>query len=83
MGIINMAAFIGSVASLGAAGYTLIGHLKLNRMQKANRSLEAYIKDKDFLLMKNGGENPCDTIKKFSMPAFSQEGEYLKRRKVL
>lgn len=83
MDIISVIAFVGTVFSLGAAVYIFITNLNMKKMQMTNRDLETYIKDKKYLLMKNGGENPCDTKKRYSMPSFSQEGNYIIRRKVL
>lgn len=80
--VVRLTAFIGSIAALGTAVYVFIGNLNVRKMRKENRKLGVYIKDKKYLLMKNDGEDPCST-KKIDMPLFSQNGEYIIRRKYL
>lgn len=71
---------VGSIIAFGGAIYVFIMRLKYLKMKKINQNLNDYIKDKDFLLMKNGGEDPCETKKEFGMPLFSQECEIIIRR---
>lgn len=78
--IISVMAFIGTIVSLGSAIFVLVLNLKTKKMQRVNRTLDVYVKKKEYLLMKNDGENPCETKKKFGMPLFSQEGKYIIRR---
>lgn len=81
--IISIIAFAGSILALAIAIYIFISNLKIKKMRTVNRDLSAYIKEKEYLLMKNGGDNPCETKKKFGMPLFSQESDYIIRRKDL
>lgn len=75
--IISVFAFFGSVGALIMLLYTFILHIKMKKMQGKNQVFSSYVKDNSFLLMKNGGDNPCDTQKKFIIPAFSQESDYI------
>lgn len=81
--LLRVITFIGTIVSLGGAIFILVNNLQIKKMQQINRGLNSYIKGKDFLLMKNDGENPCETKQKFSMPLFSQESDYIVRRKSL
>ncbi len=81
--ILRIIAFIGTIVSLGCAIFVLVSNLKIRKMRNVNRDLGVYIKSKEFLLMKNDGENPCETRKKFGMPLFSQESDYIIRRDTL
>lgn len=81
--IVSTLAFLGTVALLGAAVFIFFSNLKMKKMQEINRGLDSYIKKKDFLLMKNGGENPCEIKKRFEMPEFSGECDFIVRRKSL
>lgn len=81
--IISILAFIGTVASFGGAVFVFFSNLKTKKMQNINHGLDIYIKKKDFLLMKNDGENPCEIKNKFKMPLFSQESDFIIRRKFL
>lgn len=81
--IISIVAFIGTVASFGSAIFVFISNLKTKKMQNINHGLDLYIKKKEFLLMKNGGESPCEIKNKFEMPLFSQECNFIIRRKSL
>lgn len=78
--IISIFAFLGSVGALAMMLYTLVLHIKMKKMQRKNQVFSSYIKEDSFLLMKNGGDNPCDTQKKFVIPTFSQESDYIVRR---
>lgn len=68
-----------SLLSLGIAVFTFIGLQKTKRLMVKNPKLGLYIKHKNFLLMKNDGENLFDDITKFTMPKFSQESDYVIR----
>lgn len=81
--IISIIAFVGTIVSLGSAIFTFVSNIKTKKMKKVNHGLDVYVKKKEYLLMKNGGENPCETKKTFGMPLFSQEGDYIIRRKAL
>lgn len=78
--IISIISFLGSVISLAMMVYTLFLHVKIKKMQEENQIFSSYIKEESFLLMKNGGDDPCDTQKKIVMPNFSQESDYIVRR---
>lgn len=69
-----------SVGALISAIYVSISCRKIKKMQTKNREISAYVKNKKFLLMKNGGENPCDTKNTFVMPDFSQNSNLVVRR---
>lgn len=71
---------MGSIIAFGGAFYIFIMRLKYRKMKIINQDLNNYIKNKNFLLMKNGGEDPCETKKEFGMPLFSQECEMIIRR---
>lgn len=77
---VSAISFVGTMASLGSAIFLFRSTLKTKKMQKINHGLEIYVKNKDFLLMKNAGEDPCDTKNKFTMPVFLQESNYVIRR---
>lgn len=79
--IVRIIAFLGTIVSLSGVILIFISNLNTKKMQKINQDLKLYIRGKDFLLMKNAGENPCDTKKEFFMPNFSQECNYIIRRK--
>lgn len=79
--IITVIAFLGTIVSLGGVIFIFVSNWNTKKMQKINQGLKSYIKSKNFLLMKNAGENPCDTKKRFCMPNFSQECDYIIRRK--
>lgn len=78
--IIRIITCMGSIIAFGGAIYIFIIHLKYNKMKIINQNLNDYIKDKDFFLMKNDGEDPCETKKEFGMPLFSQKCEIIIRR---
>lgn len=80
--IIRVFAFIVVFSLLGGIIYTFLGIRKVKKMQQINKTLNNYVKKNDYLLLKNGGENPCENDA-FSMPAFSQKGDYIVRRKSL
>ena len=79
--IVKIVASVGMLSALGSAIYIFYSNKIVQKMQITNRGVGEYVKSKDFLLMKNGGDHPCDTKEKFSMPSFSQEGNYIMRRK--
>jgi len=81
--ILRVIAFLGTAISLGSAIFVFVKNLQIKKLQQINHGLDIYVKKKDFLLMKNDGENPCETKKKFEMPLFSQKNEYIVRRKFL
>lgn len=81
--LIRIIAFLGTVISFGSAIFVFISHLRTKKMQMINSELNQYVKNKEYLFMKNGGDNPCETKKKFEMPLFSQESNYIIRGKVL
>lgn len=81
--IVSVIAFIGTLVLIGSAIFIFVSNIKTKKMQKVNHGLDVYVKKKKYLLMKNGGENPCETSKTFGMPLFSQEGNYIVRRKIL
>lgn len=78
--IVSIFAFLGSVGSIAMMIYTLVLHTKMKKMQGKNKVFSSYIKEGTFLLMKNDGDDPCDTQKKFVIPTFSQESNYVVRR---
>lgn len=78
--LIRIITCIGSIIAFGGAIYIFILNLKDQKMKIVNQDLGDYIKDKDYLWMKNGGEDPCDTKKEFGMPLFSQDSDILVRR---
>ncbi len=79
--IISILAFCGNIGALVMMLYALILIIKMRKMQSKNRILSSYIKTKSFLRMKNDGNNPCDTQQKFYIPVFSQESDYIVRRR--
>lgn len=83
MGITRIIAFSGLLAYFGGAVFVFVLHLRVKKMQKISSKLCEYIKEKDFLLVKNGGDDPCDTNNEIVMPLFSQESDYIIRRKDL
>lgn len=78
--IVSVFAFLGSVTSLAMMIYVLVLHVKMKKMQERNQVFSSYMKEEAFLLMKNDGDNPCDTRKEFAIPTFSQESDYVVRR---
>lgn len=76
----SILAFLGSVGAFVMSIYTLVLFLNMKKMQKKNQEFSSYIKEGTFLLMKNGGNNPCDIQKKFVVPKLSQECDYIVRR---
>lgn len=44
----------------------------MKKMVAENKKLSDYIKKREYLLMKNGGDDPCDTKEPFVIPSFSQ-----------
>ena len=81
--IVRVIAFIGTIISLGSAIFVFVKNLQTKKLQQINQELDKYVKRKDFLLMKNDGENPWETKNKFGMPLISQESDYIIRRKSL
>jgi hypothetical protein len=81
--LIRIIAFLGTVISFSSAIFVFVSNLKTKKMQVINSELNQYVKKKEYLFMKNGGDNPCETTKKFGMPLFSQESDYIIRRKKL
>lgn len=79
--LIRIIAFLGTVISFSSAIFVFVSNLRTKKMQMINSDLKQYIKNKEYLLMKNGGDNPCETEKKFGIPVFSQESDYIIRRK--
>ena len=67
--------------SLGGAVYVFKLNRDIKKMQTINKMLGEYVKDKQFLLMKNDGEDISSTNNKFDMPSFSQDISCLIRRK--
>lgn len=81
--LIRIIAFMGTVIAFSSAIFVFISNLRTKKMQMINSRLNQYIKKKEYLFMKNGGDNPCETKKKFGMPLFSQESDCIIRRKTL
>ena len=81
--LIRIIAFLGTVNSFNGAIFIFVSDLRTKKMQMINSDLKQYIKNKEYLFMKNGGDNSCETKKKFEMPVFSQESDYIIRRKAL
>lgn len=81
--LIRIIAFLGTVISFSGAIFVFVSNLRTKKMQMINSDLKQYVKNKEYLFMKNGGDNPCETKKKFGMPVFSQESDYIIRGKAL
>lgn len=79
--IIRVIAFVGILVSLGNAIFIIASDIKIKRMKKINKELDLYIKKRDYLLMKNDGENLCEIKSTIHMPLFSQQCDYVVRRK--
>lgn len=75
--IVRIISFLGIMVSLCGIIFVFQIIIEKRKMQTANRGLEEYIKDKNFLLMKSDGINTIDTKNEFEMPIFSQESNIL------
>lgn len=78
--LIRIIAFLGTVISFNGAIFIFVSNLRTKKMQMINSDLKQYVKNKEYLFMKNCGDNSCETKKKFEMPVFSQESDYIIRR---
>ncbi len=79
--IISIFAFCGTIATIVAFVFTVVLNCKMRHMKKVNRQLSTYIKTTDFLLMRNGGDDPCESLEKIIMPQFSQSCECIVKAK--
>lgn len=77
---IGILAFLGSFGAFIMSVYTFVLFINIKKMQKKNQEFSSYIKECTFLLMKNGGNDPCDIQKKLVAPKLSQECDYIVRR---
>ena len=56
--------------------YQIVQTVNMKKLQiKSNMLL--YVKQQDFALMKNAGDDPCKIKSQFILPTFSQDCDYL------
>lgn len=80
--LVRIISIFGMVISFSGVFYIFNSNRKIKKLQIINDGVSEYIKDESYLVMKNGGDSPCDTKEKFTMPLFSQNANYIIRRKM-
>lgn len=79
--LLRIISILGLIVSFGGAIYIFKIDRDIKKMQIKNKKMGEYIKGKDYLVMKNDGEHPCDINEQFNASTLSQGTNCIIRRK--